>query len=923
MKKKFIIFFMSFILSTLGYRVYAAINVVIPDTIVTVGNTCLVPINVSSVSNDTIYSYQIRLLYNEHVIQINSVKVQGTLSTQWLPMVPLTNNSQPGVFELGNFGLSPLRGEGPLLFLEIAAVGAHLDSTTLRLDPFFFNAGNPASVTNDGLIKIQERLISISFVTNIEHPLQIKIDGKNQITPFDTTWFKGTQHSVVVESPQYPAAGTRISFDSWSDGGDASHLVTPVSDSVFYCNMIIEHLLTVQSEHGTAIGNGWYGHGETATISVDSMTLNGEATRCIFTEWEGLGDGSYSGNNREVELIINNPIIETANFATQHHLKILSQLGAFVGDGWHNEGDTVTVCVDSIVYINAGNRYLFDSWVGTGEGSYTGKQRECKVIINSLIFETAVWRQEFYLSVFSDPVDIFSFQQAGWYLKNDTLLSIAASDLIEYSLQKYKFRTWELDGNVFAQNPCTVIMDTNHVLQATYFLDSVLVSINNNLNVNANIAIDENVYETPYRKYWQFLSEHTIAVDSIIALDGDSLTRFIFDGWSDGGSRVHSVKADSVLFLEANLLRQFFLFVDTEPPGIFEFAEKGWHNDGDTILLPEVPLEFTSEQDTLSFSFWLIDNEPVTDNSINIIMDSSHSAIADYEYLFFISGLVADKRNQMAMGIKLIISGALEDTVITNRNGYFFFGSLANDFYRVTPQADWALFDPPYREYAPLNKVKTKQNFTAIDIIAPEVNLISPNGGDELMQATADTISWMAADNIGVDSIYIHLSLNAGKSWQVIQTFAEADIDFFIWDVPEEQSDSCLIRITAVDLDGNRATDQSEKMFSIYETTDLTEFHDPSLPTSFELLQNYPNPFNSNTVIQFQLPTACLVKINIYNSIGQIICELVNEHFDAGIHQISWNGRNNFGEKVCSGIYLYRISTTSNEVKIKKMLYLR
>jgi hypothetical protein len=94
------------------------------------------------------------------------------------------------------------------------------------------------------------------------------------------------------------------------------------------------------------------------------------------------------------------------------------------------------------------------------------------------------------------------------------------------------------------------------------------------------------------------------------------------------------------------------------------------------------------------------------------------------------------------------------------------------------------------------------------------------------------------------------------------------------------------------------------------------------LPEAFSLSQNYPNPFNSETVIKYALTEDCHVKLIIYNMLGQKVKTLVDEHQNAGFRIVQWNGRNDEGNEVASGLYLYRIETP-NYSKNKKMILLR
>ena len=75
------------------------------------------------------------------------------------------------------------------------------------------------------------------------------------------------------------------------------------------------------------------------------------------------------------------------------------------------------------------------------------------------------------------------------------------------------------------------------------------------------------------------------------------------------------------------------------------------------------------------------------------------------------------------------------------------------------------------------------------------------------------------------------------------------------------------------------------------------------LPDVFELRPNYPNPFNIETNIEYALPEDSQVRILIYNVRGQVVRHLVDAFESAGIRTARWNGRNDLGHQVGSGMY--------------------
>lgn len=85
---------------------------------------------------------------------------------------------------------------------------------------------------------------------------------------------------------------------------------------------------------------------------------------------------------------------------------------------------------------------------------------------------------------------------------------------------------------------------------------------------------------------------------------------------------------------------------------------------------------------------------------------------------------------------------------------------------------------------------------------------------------------------------------------------------------------------------------------------------------------NYPNPFNPSTLIRFELPHSSDVRLSIYDILGRCVCDLVDGHLPAGIHAVVWDGMDNRGRKVPSGVYMYRLSAGSFAA-VRKMILAR
>ncbi|MDZ7306926.1 MAG: ammonia-forming cytochrome c nitrite reductase subunit c552, partial [candidate division KSB1 bacterium] len=124
-------------------------------------------------------------------------------------------------------------------------------------------------------------------------------------------------------------------------------------------------------------------------------------------------------------------------------------------------------------------------------------------------------------------------------------------------------------------------------------------------------------------------------------------------------------------------------------------------------------------------------------------------------------------------------------------------------------------------------------------------------------------------------------------------------------------------RLSAFDFSGNESAFSAELPVSITGVDDHS-----GVPTVFALQQNYPNPFNPETSIQYHLPTPGHVRLVIYSSLGQQVRRLVDRFQPAAYHVVVWDGRDDAGNLLPSGVYFYRI-TAGNFTAMKKMVMMK
>jgi hypothetical protein len=149
----------------------------------------------------------------------------------------------------------------------------------------------------------------------------------------------------------------------------------------------------------------------------------------------------------------------------------------------------------------------------------------------------------------------------------------------------------------------------------------------------------------------------------------------------------------------------------------------------------------------------------------------------------------------------------------------------------------------------------------------------------------------------------IYYSNDNGISWSVQYTSPISGVYFAIG---KSRDDSLII---AVRNDGGISA------YHVSNTVGVQQGVPPVL--KFDLAQNFPNPFNPSTKIDFDVPQSGLVKLTVYNVIGQEVAELINTTVSAGQHEVTFNA-----SSLPSGAYFYKLQQ-GNSVMVKKMLVMK
>ena len=131
------------------------------------------------------------------------------------------------------------------------------------------------------------------------------------------------------------------------------------------------------------------------------------------------------------------------------------------------------------------------------------------------------------------------------------------------------------------------------------------------------------------------------------------------------------------------------------------------------------------------------------------------------------------------------------------------------------------------------------------------------------------------------------------------------------------------LAVSLVDPLGERVAQTRTDALGEFRLNVATGVHDGAdTPRQFALHSPYPNPFNPETTIPFDLPSSADVDLSLYNLAGQQVATLASGLREAGSYNLVWDGRDDAGRDLASGMYFYRL-IAGDRVKTRKLMLLR
>ncbi len=239
----------------------------------------------------------------------------------------------------------------------------------------------------------------------------------------------------------------------------------------------------------------------------------------------------------------------------------------------------------------------------------------------------------------------------------------------------------------------------------------------------------------------------------------------------------------------------------------------------------------------------------------------------------------------------------------------------------LTPGATyyWQVRSRLASDHAQLSNYSTVESFVTNASSAPVVLIPGSPVGNVSIQTTSPTLSWILPTNSESPLTY-YLEISNNPNMDKARKFM--DLKDLLFEV-------------------NRLSDKKEYFWRVRSRNDkgvYSKFSDiasfitdnnltglkntDALPAEFIVEQNYPNPFNPSTTIKYGIPKSVYVSVKIYDILGQEVKSLVESEKGAGTYEIIWNGNDNSGSKVSSGLYIVRVAA-GKQIITKKMVLMK
>ena len=411
----------------------------------------------------------------------------------------------------------------------------------------------------------------------------VLVDDLPYNTPYTFTWLMGHSHRIEAIANVTVTDGERYSFTSWSDGGSPSHMYTVTnSAAIVTANYSHQYRLTVINPIGTTIpaaGVHWYAEGTSVQITATPPSSSPDERNNLT--WIGTGTGAYSGPDNPASVTMNGPIIEEADYALQYSLTVIDPIGTTIpaaGVHWYAAGESVQITAAPPSSTPAGERYLFDTWIGVGTGAYSGPSSPAVVTMSGPMTETASYTHQYQVSFAVSPSGAGTITPWG----DDVWQDAGQISIHAVALARYEFSSWNGTGSISFDSQTASTSATiggTGTITAIFDLLPVSVTIASSQIGSEYILVDDGIITTPHTFSWLPGTSHSLkAASTVPIVPGE---RYLFSSWSDGLPQNHTYTVQmSPATITATFIPQFQLTMSSNFGSTTPAVGAHWFNAG-------------------------------------------------------------------------------------------------------------------------------------------------------------------------------------------------------------------------------------------------------------------------------------------------------------------------------------------------------
>jgi len=198
------------------------------------------------------------------------------------------------------------------------------------------------------------------------------------------------------------------------------------------------------------------------------------------------------------------------------------------------------------------------------------------------------------------------------------------------------------------------------------------------------------------------------------------------------------------------------------------------------------------------------------------------------------------------------------------------------------------------------------------------VRLDYPEGGETFFVGDTVLIQWTRLANHAQNNWDLEFSRDGGNTWSSIVENLPIPQLSYEWVIDQEPASQAYIKVIQDNVGGNYES-VSGAITILASPVNIKTGWDK--PGGYALIGSFPNPFNPSTTINYFLPEASKIDLTIFDLLGNEVITLNTEFYPAGRHSVQWDGRDQTGNDVGTGVYICRLQAGSYSETIK-MVYL-